>query len=697
MRTACLFILMLVSLVAQACASANAAPPRRALEPHDVFALQWASDPQIRADGKSVAFVRHGFNILSDEETRSIWIADAASGAQKQVGLQAGSYSSPRWSPDGDRLAFLFSPGSGKPAQLVVYSLRTGESVTLTQSPQSPRDIAWSPDGRSIAFLQLVPDPAPALGASLEKPVTAHWSDPLIVIKNVNYRADGKGYLKSGYVHVFTVPASGGSPRQITSGSYNAAGPLSWTPDGEDILLAMNREADWERQPMDSSGSHPRHMNIYRLNVASSRLIPLNPQRVGTFRAPRMAPDGSRIAYLGFDDLHLASRDDQLTIIDTAGQQTPPLTVAEGRPVEACQWAADSRSLYCSYTDQGSTRVARVTLDGHRQPVVEGLSGGELDLPYSGGEFSVSRHGVVAYTGGNPQQPSEVYVSDGRRSTRLTSLNDGLFASLELGSLQPLPVKSSFDGREIGAWELRPPRFDPNRKYPLILEIHGGPYASYGPVFSLIDQLFAAAGYVVVYANPRGSTSYGEEFANLIQYHFPEHDFDDLMSVVDAAVMQGTADPDNLFVTGGSGGGVLTTWIVGGTHRFRAAAAEAPVVNWASWVVTSDVYAHVATTWFKKLPWEDPDTYWQQSPLSRVGNVSTPTLLVVGDRDLRTTPAQAEQFYQALQLRSVPTELVVIPGAAHGPDRPSQVAAEVNAILGWFDRYRQAVNSPQQP
>jgi dipeptidyl aminopeptidase/acylaminoacyl peptidase len=261
-----------------------------------------------------------------------------------------------------------------------------------------------------------------------------------------------------------------------------------------------------------------------------------------------------------------------------------------------------------------------------------------------------------------------------------------------LGTLAALPASSSFDHRNIGAWELQPPNFDSHKKYPLILEIHGGPYASYGPVFSFEDELFAAAGYIVVYANPRGSTSYGEEFANLIQYDYPDHDYDDLMSVVDAAIDRGAVDTNNLFVTGGSGGGILTAWTVGSTHRFRAASSQAPVVDWASWVVTSDVYAYVERTWFKKSPWDDHETYWRQSPLSRVDKVTTPTLMIVGDQDLRTTFAQAEAFYQALQLTHTPTSLVVVPGAGHGVDRPSQYAAEINAILAWFDRYKQVVS-----
>jgi dipeptidyl aminopeptidase/acylaminoacyl peptidase len=192
----------------------------------------------------------------------------------------------------------------------------------------------------------------------------------------------------------------------------------------------------------------------------------------------------------------------------------------------------------------------------------------------------------------------------------------------------------------------------------------------------------------VVYGNPRGSTSYGEDFANKIHYHYPEHDFDDLMSIVDAAIANGSADPDNLFVTGQSGGGILTAWTVGSTHRFRAAVSQSPAIDWTSWSVTTDVYAYVARNWFRELPWEDHATYWKQSPLSRVGNVTTPTLMIAGGRDLRTPQGQAEEFYQALQLRNIPTGLVIIPGAFHAEFSPSQMAAQVGATLAWFDRFR---------
>ena len=264
---------------------------------------------------------------------------------------------------------------------------------------------------------------------------------------------------------------------------------------------------------------------------------------------------------------------------------------------------------------------------------------------------------------------------------KLTSLNSSLLGAKALGQMRKLPVTSSFDQRPIDAWLVTPPDFDPSRKYPLILEIHGGPFAAYGPSFSTDYQLYAAAGYAVLYTNPRGSTSYGEEFANQIDKAYPGHDYDDLMSAV---------DPANLFVTGGSGGGVLTAWIVGKTDRFRAAATQKPVIDWASFVLTSDGANFYSPYWFAKKPWEDPQGYWARSPLSLVGNVKTPTLVVVGSDDYRTPVSESEQYYTALQLRGVPTALVKVPGASHGgiAARPSQSAAKASAILAWFERYR---------
>jgi acylaminoacyl-peptidase len=236
---------------------------------------------------------------------------------------------------------------------------------------------------------------------------------------------------------------------------------------------------------------------------------------------------------------------------------------------------------------------------------------------------------------------------------------------------------------------MKPPGFDPAKTYPMILEIHGGPHSAYGPNYSTEAQLFAAAGYVVLYTNPRGSTSYGEQFANEIDLAYPGFDYDDLISGVDAVINQGYVDPEQLFVTGGSGGGVLTAWIVGKTDRFRAAVVAKPVINWASFVLTADRNYFFATTWFDAPPWEDYESYWARSPLSLVGNVSTPTMLLTGESDYRTPMSETEQYYQALKHRGIDTLMVRIPGASHSIyARPSNLIAKVNNILAWFDRYR---------
>ena len=259
----------------------------------------------------------------------------------------------------------------------------------------------------------------------------------------------------------------------------------------------------------------------------------------------------------------------------------------------------------------------------------------------------------------------------------------------DLGNVETIHFPSSFDERTIEAWVVTPPDFDSSKKYPLILEIHGGPYAAYGPHFSLEIQLMAAEGFVVVYVNPRGSTSYGAEFANLIHQNYPSEDFKDLMDAVDAVIARGFVDTRNLFVTGGSGGGVLSAWIVGSTDRFAAAVVAKPVINWISAALTTDIAVVFTKYWMPGMPWEVMEKYWELSPLSRVGNVTTPTMVLTGEVDFRTPISESEQFYQALKLQQVDAAMVRIPGASHGiAARPSNLIRKVKYILAWFERYR---------
>jgi dipeptidyl aminopeptidase/acylaminoacyl peptidase len=674
-----LAILFAATALSAPALAAPATAPNRYLTGGDLFNLEWASDPQISPDGKTIAYVRKTNDIMTDKARSTIWLVDVASGQQRPLLAGTGSYFSPRWSPDGGRLAYVAAEG-GNP-QLFVRWMSSGESARITQLPQSPSSIAWSPDGRRLAYSMLVPDDAAKLGKAPDKPEGAKWADPLQVIDAVTYRADGAGYLPSGYDQIFWVPADGGAPTQLTFGATNAGGPVSWTPDGRSILFSANLSKNWEREPVNSE--------IYRIGIDGGTPVALT-DRNGPDASPAVSPDGRHIAYIGFDDKQLGYQNTRLYVMNVDGSDKRMLTGSFDRSVSSPAWGGDSRSIFVQSEDRGVSKVMRVGLDGSIREVASGMGGGELDRPYTGGGFTVSKTGVVALTSGDSLHPNQVAVASGSNVRRLTRLSSSLLDSKVLGQVQKLPVTSSFDQRPIDAWMVTPPDYDPSKKYPMILEIHGGPYAAYGPQFSTDDQLYAAHGYVVVYSNPRGSTSYGEDFANQIEKAYPGHDYDDLMSVTDAAIATGHVDPNNLFVTGGSGGGVLTAWIVGKTDRFRAAASQKPVIDWASFALTSDGAAFYSPYWFAKKPWEDPMGYWQRSPLSLVGNVKTPTIVVVGSEDYRTPDSEAEQYYTALQLRGIPTKFVKVPGASHGgfTDRPSQSAAKASAILAWFDQYR---------
>jgi dipeptidyl aminopeptidase/acylaminoacyl peptidase len=654
--------------------------PSRTFVPRDLFGLQQASDPQVRPDGGAIAYVRVANDIMTDRSRRSIWLVDPKTGVQTPLVADERTNMAPRWSPDGSRLAYV-SAGEGG-AQLYVRWMASGRSARVASLEQAPNDVAWSPDGKTLAFTMLTLDEGRPLGTPLRKPEGAKWAEPLRVIDRITYRADGEGFLKPGYRHLFVVSADGGQPRQLTFGRFDDAGPISFTGDGKGVLFATNRADGWELDPQEAE--------VHRVDIETGALTRLT-SRVGPDINPRPSPDGSKIAYLGFDDQRRRGYENvQLYVMDRDGGNARSLTAGLDRSVAQPQWAADGRSLYVAYEDEGLTKIARVGLDGRIETLFAGLGGGGLDRPYTGGQFDVGRGGVIAYTDAAPGRPADLAIWQGGKARRLTDLNADLFAGKTLANVEPLAVTSSHDGKPVGAWIAYPPGFDPAKKYPLILEIHGGPFAAYGPYFSTDVQLYAAAGYVVVYANPRGSTSYGEAFANEIDRNYPSHDYDDLMSAVDAAIAKGFVDEGRLYVTGGSGGGALTAWIVGKTDRFAAAATQKPVINWTSQVLTTDGYAFMASYWFGKMPWEDPQGYWARSPLSLVGNVKTPTLVVVGEQDDRTPPTEADQYFAALQLRGVPTALVRVPGASHGgfAARPSQSAAKTAAILAWFERFK---------
>lgn len=671
-----------LALLAAAPAAAQQQPhalpadaPTRAFTGSDLFGLSIAADPQISPDGRTIVYVRRSAEIMTDRMASSLWLIDVATGRQSPFATQG---SSPRWSPDGTRIAYVAGDGDG--AQLFVRWLSTGASARITSFPGDPQALTWSPDGTRLAYVATVAGDPTTLGKAPAKPEGAKWAEPLTVIDRITYRNDGPGYVKPGRDHLFVIAADGGAARQLTFGDFDDGGPLSWTPDGREIVFAAIRGPGADRQILNS--------DVLAVDVANATLRQLT-TRDGPDAQPLFSPDGTKIAWLGFDDKRRSYENTQLYVGDRDAATPRSLTATLDRAIEAAEWAADGRSLYASYDDHGQRRIAHIALDGRVTPLIDNVEGGGLDRPYTGGDFSVSRNGTIAYTGGDASAPADIWVWSGGKARRLTQLNAVMTGSKALAPVRKIAVTAP-DGRPIDAWLATPPGRAAGARVPLILEIHGGPNSAYGPSFATDVQLYAAAGYAVLWTNPRGSTSYGAEFANLIDKKYPADDYGDLIAAVDAAIADGTADPDNLFVTGGSGGGVLTAWIVGKTDRFKAAATQKPVINWTSEALTMDATLFTSRYWFTKLPWEDPMDYWKRSPLSLVGNVKTPTLVVVGSEDYRTPVSESEQYYAALQIRGVPTALVKVPGASHGgfTARPSQSAAKASAIIAWFDRYR---------
>ena len=674
MRLALALILAALPLAGGAPALAADAPDR-IFSGADLFGLSIAADPEISPDGKTIVYVRRSGDIMSDRMEGSLWLIDVASGRQTPF-VASGSY--PRWSPDGTRIAYV-AADDGDRAQLFVRWVETGASARVTSLPGDPNALAWAPDGKSLAFIATVAGEPTTLGKAPSKPEGAKWAEPLEVIDRVTYRADGPGYRKPGYDHVFVVSADGGAARQLTFGRFDDSGPLSWSAEGDKILFSAIRGPDADRQVLNS--------DVLSVEPATGAMATLT-TRDGPDAAPRVSPDGNHVAWLGFDDKLRSYENMQLYIGLKDASAPRSLTMALDRNVEDAQWSGDGKTVFISYDDRGARKIAKVGMDGQSSVLVDNVQGDGLDRPYTGGEFSVSKGGTIAYTGSDGTAPADVWAYVNGKAKRLTNLNPNL-RQKAMASIRKLAVTAP-DGRQIDAWLATPANRRSGARVPLILEIHGGPNSAYGPSFATDMQLYAAAGYAVLWTNPRGSTSYGADFANLIDKNYPSLDYDDLMAAVDAAIKDGIADPNNLFVTGGSGGGVLTAWIIGKTNRFKAAAAQKPVINWISEALTMDATMFTSRYWFTRLPWEDPMSYWQRSPLSLVGSVKTPTLVVVGSEDYRTPVSESEQYYAALQIAGVPTALIKVPGASHGglADRPSQSAAKASAILAWFDRYR---------
>ena len=645
----------------------------------DVFELQYARDPQISPDGSKVVYIRTKMDIMKDGKSSSLWIMNSDGTNHQKLTSLVKNESNPRWSPDGKRISFISNSGDGNGSEIFIYWVDSKQYSSISQLDGSPRSLNWSPDGKSIGFLMFVPEKTLQLVSPPKKPKNAKWAEKPRITDRLKHEADGSGYMREGFSHIFYISSDGGKPTQVTKEKYNHR-EFDWKSDSKGFVFSSNYNIDWQYDY--------RNSELYSIKIDGSSLKTLT-NRKGPDRGLAVSPDGKKIAYLGYNDKVQTYQITRLYIMNIDGGSKKEIKINLDRSISSLKWSSDNKGLYFMYDNEGNTKVAYSSLGGKTTKLVDNVGGTTIGRPYGGGSYSISKNNHIVYTMTSPYNPADLVIYANGENTRLSNLNYNLFKGKDLGEIEDIWYESSVDGRKIQGWIAKPPGFDPNNKYPLIVENHGGPISNYGDRFSPEVLLYSSAGYVVFYPNPRGSTSYGEEFGNLLYRNYPGDDYHDVMDGVDKMIDQGYIDEDNLFVTGGSAGGIMTAWIVGKNNRFKASAVIKPVMNWISKTLVADNYFGYAYSRYEGQPWENFNHYWSFSPISLVGNIETPTMVMVGLNDLRTPPSEAKQLYHALKLRKIETVYVEIPGAFHNiSNRPSQLITKIDHILYWFNKYR---------
>ncbi|HET9796254.1 MAG TPA: S9 family peptidase [Thermoanaerobaculia bacterium] len=686
-------------------AAGPAAPPRRPIAETDLLKLRWIADPQISPDGRQIAYVLVTVNEKEDRYDTALWTVAASEGAAPRPLTSGPRDSAPRWAPDSHTLAFLRSPEKGAP-QVYLLSMSGGEARMLTDLPKGTSAPVWSPDGKAIAFTSgTTPE-------DLEEKKRGAKADrkksDVHLVTEAFYRLNGLGLIDpSSHDHVWTVPstlpANGpAEARQLTAGKFDEGSPV-WSPDGSRLYFASD--------PVAESYYYPSDSNVYAVPASGGpidRIVDID----GPVLDVSPSPDGRRFAFHGWINPERTRSYDKVDLFVSDGRSTRDLTAdweadltnfvaydthppRGGGDAEALVWTPDGAAFFAVATVHGAANLFRVdAATGARQPV----TAGDREIVAFSATPDASRFALTIDDGAHP---GELYVLDAatRRLTRLTGENDALLAEIDVSVPEKI-VYPSFDGTKIEAWVVKPPRFDPKKKYPLILNIHGGPHIEYGETFFHEFQWMAARGYVVLAPNPRGSASYGQEFANSIQYEFPGIDYKDLMAGVDELIRRGYVDEKRLGITGGSGGGVLTNWTITQTGRFKAAVSQRSIADWAGWWYDLDVPIFTPA-WFRKFPFQDPDEYRRRSPVSYAERVTTPYLTIEGESDLRApTDSGGGAMFRALKALHKTAAMVLFPGETHElsrSGRPSHRIERLRYIVGWFDKYMEGKSVAEFP
>lgn len=691
---------------------------KRNISEKDLFNFVWAADPQISPDGSRVAFVRVTVNDRKDGYNTAIWSVSPATGESHQ--LTAGPRdASPRWSPDGKYLCFVRVPEKdGRPdvPQLFMLAMAGGDSFQFTTIARGAGGPQWSPDGKMIAFVngatadelaKAAPRSSAQPSASPSPAPSPERESDIRVITRAVYRANGAGYLDTKHpqhIWVINAPRSGDdkvTPKQLTSGRYDD-GNVTWAKDSSLIYFASNHsdEPYYELPKTD----------VYSVSVAGGSPAKLTSFDTGA-GAFSVSPDGKQFAFYASMNKPVQSyTEPDLWVMEIAPNAQPrnltrdfdydlgsgvggDNTAPRGGGGAAPVWSTDGKRIIALYGKEGKANLG--AFDATTGKETDVTSGNQAVVGYRATP-DASKFALIIST---PIRIGEVFWLEnaGAQPKQLTHLNDELFSKLNLTEPEEVWYQS-FDGKRIHAWIQKPPDFDANKKYPLILNIHGGPHAAYGFVFDHEFQWMAAKGYVVLYPNPRGSTTYGQEFGNIIQYHYPGDDYKDLMAGVDEVIKRGYIDEKKLGVTGGSGGGLLTNWTIGHTTRFAAAVSQRDIASWADWWYTAD-FTLFQATWFKAPPFDDPEDFKARSPITYINNVKTPLMLILGEADWRTpTGAGGEEMFRALKYKKIPTVMVRFPNESHELSRSGQPWHRIERlqhIVGWFDHWLMGVPKPE--
>ena len=656
--------------------------------------LNWerVSDAQISPDGSRIVYTRQAVNQAEDKWESALWILNA-DGSQHRFLVKG---SAARWSPDGKRLLYL-AEGEPKGPQLFVRWVDAeGPATQITHVVEAPRSARWSPDGKSVAFAMFTADQEKWTISMPTEPKGAKWTPAPRVVGTIHYRQDQVGYLEDGFTHLFVVPAEGGTPRPLTTGKWSVgAGELrggasiDWTPDSKSIVFDGNRAPDADMQYEASQ--------LLVVDVATGAVRDLV-TKAGSWGRPAVSPDGRTVAFTGHAPSgHSHTVSDLYVIPLTAGASDGMRKISgdfDRDPINL-RWAPDGTGLYFDADDHGARNVQFASVAGGVKPVTTGRHMLTFD--------SASKDLVAAGTSADPDHPQDIVRYSLRQPgqiAKLTDVNGDVLQGKQLGAVEEVNYTSSGNAKVQG-WIVKPPAFDASKKYPLILEIHGGPFGNYNVAFNYMFQNFAANGFVVLYTNPRGSTGYGSAFINGIDHDYPGPDYDDLMAGVDAVVGKGYIDTSRMYVSGCSGGGVLSSWVIGKTDRFAAAAVRCPVIDWISMAGQTDVPLFTYS-FFRKPFWEDPSDWLAHSSLMTVGKVTTPTLLMTGVLDKRTPMPQTEEYYAALKVKGVPVKLLQFNEEFHGTgSKPSNYIRTQLYMMSWFNKYtRQAggrVSTTAQP